>query len=718
MIVTALEQLNGHPGSDNASSDRDEVRERLAKALSGSACSSALHLRNQASSLWRLLTAISVKWEATSAPRRVAQGAIEPPVSPSKMRSPRDFRPADPRRPRRLRRRSRTARSLSGDRGTRRHASRATRWAMALMWSATMADRREVGELQNLVRPKIRHRSDRMLLGALLLADGAVTVEQLERALADVESRGCRLGEALLDDGAVSQRVLAMALARQAKLDFLDLHQVELDPTAVALLPERFARRYNALPVRFVDDDTVLVAVGDPTNLLASDDLRLALGLNLELAVVEMDALEVALAHAYRRQIEIVPFAEELVEMEMPAIEDVTGEAAASAPAIKLVNSIIGLAVDQNASDVHFEPQEREVIVRARVDGVMRQLTTLSKGMQSVVMSRLKIMAELDIAEKRAPQDGRMTVRYDGHPLDIRVAVLPTTHGEQIVLRILQRRRNRLSLSDLGMNPADLATLTRAINQPYGAVIACGPTGSGKTTTLYAALDLLNGSERVITTIEDPVEYQIPGLSQIEVNVKAGLTFARGLRTILRSDPDVLLVGEIRDDETATIAIQAAMTGHLVFSTLHTHNAASSVERLKQMGVEPSLLASTVSCIVAQRLARRLCTDCRERHQPDADDLALLGLTAEAAPELPIFRGRGCVRCAGTGYRGRAAIYEVMPTQGKLRRLLGGATEDLFAAAVAGGMTTLRQDGVRLVLEGISSVDEIRRVTGDRLVYD
>ena len=581
-----------------------------------------------------------------------------------------------------------------------------------------MADRREVGELQNFVRPKIGHGSDRMLLGGLLLAEGAVTVEQLERALADVESRGCRLGEALLDDGAVSQRVLAMALARQAELDFLDLNQVELDPTAVALLPKRFARRYNALPVRFVDDETVLVAVADPTNLLASDDLRLALGLNIELAVVEMDAFEVALAHAYRRQIEIAPFAEELVEIEVPAIEDVTGEAAASAPAIKLVNSIIGLAVDQSASDVHFEPQEREVVVRARVDGVMRQLTTLSKGMQSVVMSRLKIMAELDIAEKRAPQDGRMTVLYDGHPLDIRVAVLPTTHGEQIVLRILQRRRNRLSLADLGMNPADLATLTRAINQPYGAVIACGPTGSGKTTTLYAALDLLNGSERVITTIEDPVEYQIPGLSQIEVNVKAGLTFARGLRTILRSDPDVLLVGEIRDDETAMIAIQAAMTGHLVFSTLHTHNAASSVERLKQMGVEPSLLASSVSCIVAQRLARRLCTDCRERHQPDADDLALLGLTAEADLELPIFRGRGCVRCAGTGYRGRAAIYEVMPTQGKLRRLLGGATEDLFAAAVAGGMTTLRQDGVRLVLEGISSVDEIRRVTGDRLVAD
>ena len=266
------------------------------------------------------------------------------------------------------------------------------------------------------------------------------------------------------------------------------------------------------------------------------------------------------------------------------------------------------------------------------------------------------------------------------------------------------------------MSPADLAKLTRAINQPYGAVIACGPTGSGKTTTLYAALDLLNDNERVIMTIEDPVEYQIPGLSQVEVNVKVGLTFARGLRTILRSDPDVLLVGEIRDDETATIAIQAATTGHLVFSTLHTHNVASSVERLKQMGVDPSLLASSVSCIVAQRLARRLCPECKEPYHPDANEQALLGPDAEAGSEPVIFRTRGCIRCSGTGYRGRAAIYEVMPIHGNLRRLLGGSTEDLFAAAVEDGMTTLRQDGARLVLEDTSSVEEIRRVTGDRLV--
>ncbi|HZQ02476.1 MAG TPA: GspE/PulE family protein [Gaiellaceae bacterium] len=567
--------------------------------------------------------------------------------------------------------------------------------------------------MEDLRVRRLQVESDRRrLLGALLLAEGAITTEQLERALLVAELSQCRVGEALVSIGAVSQRTLATALAQQAGLDVLDLGAVELDPAAVALLPERFARRSAALPVRFVDDDTVLVAVADPTDILVSDDLRLALGLNIQLAVVESDLLELALERAYRRQVELEVLEEEAAELEPTPIDDVGRDVAGSAPAIKFVNSIIGLAVDEGASDVHFEPQVRELVVRARVDGVMRQLTTLSKGMQAAVITRMKVMAGLDIAERRIPQDGRMTVRYDGQALDIRVAVLPTPLGEQVVLRILQRQKGGLELATLGLNANDLATISRAIHQPAGVVLACGPTGSGKTTTLYAALDAVNDSERVITTIEDPIEYQIPGITQVEVSVRAGLTFARGLRTILRSDPDVLLVGEIRDDETAAIAIQAAMTGHLVLSSLHTHNAASSIERLKQMGVDPSMLASAVSLLVAQRLARRLCVECREPYRPDDPELALLGL-AEPPPEPTLFRARGCVRCAGTGYRGRAAMYEVMPIQGRLRRLLGGPAEDLFAAAVEDGMTTLRQDGARLVLEGVSSVDEIRRVTGD-----
>jgi type II secretory ATPase GspE/PulE/Tfp pilus assembly ATPase PilB-like protein len=336
--------------------------------------------------------------------------------------------------------------------------------------------------------------------------------------------------------------------------------------------------------------------------------------------------------------------------------------------------------------------------------------------MQPAVTSRLKIMGELDIAERRAPQDGRVSIRFGGQPMDLRIAVLPTTHGEQIVLRIMNRAGGRLGLPQLGLSPDAEEAFSRAIRQPYGAVIACGPTGSGKTTTLYAALDMLNSEDRVLTTIEDPVEYQTPGINQIEVNPKSGLTFARGLRTILRSDPDVLLVGEIRDEETARIAIQAAMTGHMVLTTLHTHNVASSVARLTDMGVEPSLLATSINCIVAQRLARRLCLNCREAYWPDEQERHELGLV-EPSEDVWIYKSVGCIQCAGTGYSGRVALYEVMEMKGKVRKLIGsGSTDEIFAAAVEQGMKTLRQDGVRLCLAGVSSLDEVRRVTGDRMV--
>jgi type II secretory ATPase GspE/PulE/Tfp pilus assembly ATPase PilB-like protein len=329
------------------------------------------------------------------------------------------------------------------------------------------------------------------------------------------------------------------------------------------------------------------------------------------------------------------------------------------------------------------------------------------------VISRLKIMGELDIAERRLPQDGRVSIRFAGHPMDLRIAVLPTTHGEKVILRIIGRLTQKLSLADLGMSKEAEQAFTRAIRQPFGAVIACGPTGSGKTTTLYAALELLNDEGRVLTTIEDPVEQQLAGVAQLEVSAKAGLTFARGLRTMLRADPDVLLVGEIRDEETARIAVQAAMTGHLVLSTLHTYNAASSIARLKDMGVEANLLATSVNCIVAQRLARRLCPECREEYVAGAEDLAELGLP-DAGEHMRLYRPRGCVHCAETGYRGRVAIYEVMPIRGKVRRLLGGSTEEIFAAALEQGMKTLRDDGIRQCLAGVTSLDEVRRIAGDR----
>ncbi|HEX6491783.1 MAG TPA: GspE/PulE family protein [Gaiellaceae bacterium] len=552
----------------------------------------------------------------------------------------------------------------------------------------------------------------RLHLGALLAREGLLTPTQLERAVLEQEQNGARLGEIVVRNGWVSSRDLARLLAEQHGLEFLDLARTEIDPDAGRLLPQKLAHRYHALPISFLDESTIMVAIADPTDVFASDDLRLALGLNIRLAVVEPGDLEQAIARLHRSEVEISEDAPE--ELSPSPVQDILEEAATSTPAINLVNSIISRSIDDGASDIHFEPQARGLLVRARIDGVMRKVTEIPPSLQAAAMSRLKIMGELDIAEKRAPQDGRVSIRFGGKPMDLRIAVLPTTHGEQAVLRILQRASGRLGLAQLGMSGEDEDAFEQAIRQPYGGVIAVGPTGSGKTTTLYAALDLLNRDERVVTTIEDPVEWQIPGVNQIEVNARSGLTFARGLRTILRSDPDVLLVGEVRDEETARIAMQAAMTGHLVLTTLHAHNAASSIARLRDMGVDPGLLATSLNCIVAQRLARRLCPDCREPYAASNAERVEVGV-ADMPEAISLYRAQGCLRCAGTGYRGRVALYEVMPISGEVRRRLGSSTEEIFAAAVEGGMTTLRQDGLRVCLAGISSLEEIRRVTGDRL---
>ncbi|MGZ8717376.1 MAG: GspE/PulE family protein, partial [Gaiellaceae bacterium] len=553
----------------------------------------------------------------------------------------------------------------------------------------------------------------RVPLGTLLVRDGLISIEQLEYALAEKEQTDRRLGEIVVSLGWVPAGELARLLAEQHDLEYIDLASTPVDPAALSVLPEKYARRYEALPIRFLAEDLVLVAVADPTNVVASDDLRLAIGLNMRVAVAAAPALAQMIDRAHRP--ELLVDDEPLGQEEVEEADDIRSAAATTAPAITLVNSLIARAIDEGASDLHFEPQAKQMSVRIRVDGVMRNLATIPKSMQPPVTSRLKIMAELDIAERRAPQDGRMSIRIGGLPMDLRCAVLPTTYGEQLVLRIMNRPGGRLGLGELGMSPTAEQAFARAIRQPYGAVLAVGPTGSGKTTTLYAALDVLNNAERVLMTIEDPVEYQTLGINQVEVNFKGGLTFARGLRTILRSDPDVLLVGEIRDEETARIAIQAAMTGHLVLTTLHTHNAASSIARLADMGVEPSLLATSINCIVAQRLARRLCIHCRTPYAAEAGDLAELRLEP-AGDETILYRSVGCTSCAGTGYAGRVALYEVMTVEGRLRSLIeSGSTEEIFAEAAAQGMATLRQDGFRLALAGISSLDEIRRVTGDRL---
>jgi type IV pilus assembly protein PilB len=553
-------------------------------------------------------------------------------------------------------------------------------------------------------------------LGQLLVDGRIIEPAQLEHALAVKKTTGKRIGEVVVDLGFTTERAIAGALAEQYELEYVDLDGVELDRDAVSLVPETIARRYEALPIRICADGLPLLAVTDPTNVATADDLRFALGANFRLAVAERAQLDLAISRAYRRSVQLITDeGESAGEGEERRVHEIR-DMASSAPTINLVNSLLTTAVEESASDIHFEPRRDDMVVRIRIDGVMRELTTIPKHMVAGVTSRLKIMGELDIADRRSPQDGRVSAYFGGDPIDLRIAALPTTYGEQVVLRIVGGGSTRWrTLQSLELEPAAEETLRTAIEQPYGTVIVCGPTGSGKTTTLYAALGHLNDSERVVMTIEDPVEHRLDGVNQIEVDVKAGLTFASGLRTILRSDPDVLLVGEIRDRETASITVQAAMTGHLVLTSLHAHNAASAIARLRDMGVDPTLIASTLNCVVAQRLARRLCLHCREGYSTTAEQLGPTRLIADRN-ELTLYRAVGCAKCQGTGYSGRVALREVMPVHGEVRALIERSTEEIFAAAVRLGMTTLRDDGMRIALTGASSVEEIRRVTGIRLI--
>jgi type IV pilus assembly protein PilB len=534
-----------------------------------------------------------------------------------------------------------------------------------------------------------------------LINRGLLNVEQVKLAFEEQQLTGRRLGEIAVGHGWVTSADLARALADQFGLEYVDLAEVEPDQDAVALLEKELAFRYQALPVRFLGDGLLLVTVADPTEAEHAERLRHALGHDVRLAVSEPGALEHAIRNLHQAPLKVA-------HSEAPAPVD------ESTPAVALVNGTLEQAISEGASDVHFEPQEDELVVRARFDGVTRVVTRIPKEMQPAVVSRLKQMAKLDLAERRAPQDGRASLRLAGQALDLRIAALPTMHGEQVVLRVLQRAVKSPDLTALGMTPTVRELFEHAIRQPHGALVVCGPTGSGRTTTLYTALHLLNDPGRVLTTIEDPVEYEIPGVNQVEVAAKAGLTFADGLRTILRSDPDAVLVGELRDEETARVAMHAAMTGHLVLAALHAHDAAGGITRLGDLGVEASLLATSVNCVVAQRLARRLCPDCREPYWPTDEQLGRLGLLGHKG-RVFFQRAKGCERCGGTGYRGRVAIFEALLVTPELRRLLGSPADELRAAAVRAGMTTLRQEGVRLCLEGVSSLEEIERITGERL---
>ncbi|HEV7640234.1 MAG TPA: ATPase, T2SS/T4P/T4SS family [Gaiellaceae bacterium] len=545
--------------------------------------------------------------------------------------------------------------------------------------------------------------STALLLGELLVRAGNATQEQINQALELQPLLHKRLGEILVEKRWTTPRAVAEALAQQYGLEFVDLTQVAVDPQATSLLQEGFAIGHQVLPVRFLDDNHVQVAVADPTNLHTTDELRLALGVNCTLAVAASDALASTIQRNYRLTIAVTDRA--------PEIEQVDDDSMADG-ALDLVNDLIGRGVNAGASDIHLNPQPREVMVRFRVDGVLRDEAPIDKRLQSATAARVKVMAQLDIAEKRLPQDGSFVVYIGGNAVDVRAAILPTKHGEQVVLRV--QRETKLELPQLGMSPEMEGIFMRAIEQPHGAVISCGPTGSGKTTTLYAALDRLNDGYRSIATIEDPVEYQLPGVMQMEVHTKIGLSFGRGLRTILRADPEVILVGEIRDEETAKIAIQAAMTGHLVLTTLHTNDAASAIARMRTLGVDPDLLAGSINCIVSQRLARRVCGHCREPYEPSQEQQSAMNLIPTSGSKPTLYRANGCLQCGNTGYAGRFALYELMPVHGLGRVLLDGSTDEIFDAAVAAGMRTLREDGVRQSLAGVTTLEEVRRITGDR----
>lgn len=546
-------------------------------------------------------------------------------------------------------------------------------------------------------------------LGLLLVRAGIITERQLNDALEVHKATGSPLGRVLVDLGYASQGAILSVMARQIGIPYVDFSQQKPDPAAVAVVPKELANRYTLMPVEFDEEGRLLVAMADPHNVLALDDLRIITGYEIKPGISTKDDILAAINEYYRvaEHIDVDAGAVEEEEVDLSQLTELVDEA----PIVKLVNYIINKAVADRASDIHIEPQEKDLRVRYRIDGVLHEMMRSPKSTQQAIISRFKIMSDMDIAESRKPQDGHTALTIGGHKMDFRVSTLPTVYGERVVLRILRKDNIMLKLEDLGFLPQSLERFESSFRKPYGAILVTGPTGSGKSTTLYAAVNVLNEPARHIITAEDPVEYRLPGVNQIQTNPKAGLTFARALRSFLRCSPDVILVGEIRDQETAKIAIESALTGHLVLSTLHTNDAPGAITRLIEMGVEPFLVASAVDCVLAQRLARRLCKDCKEEYAPPKQALIDAGFREDDLPER-IFRPVGCKKCGGTGYKGRMGIHEVMLVSEEISDLTvkEATAEKIRQVAIEQGMLTLRQDGLEKVRMGLTSLEEIARV--------
>jgi type IV pilus assembly protein PilB len=551
---------------------------------------------------------------------------------------------------------------------------------------------------------------EREHIGAVLVESGLVTPGDMQRARDRQAETGEPLTRVLVAEGMVAETELVKALGRHIGVDYISLADTVIDPAAAVLIPESLARRYGVIPVRF-EDDSLIVAMVDPGNVLVVDDVRAITGRRVIARIATRADVEDAIRRQGRYDEDVSSLAD-MVGLDNPE-DDLSKVQAAieEAPIVKLVNTLISRAVNERASDIHIEPGERDLRVRFRIDGVLHEIMSTPRSVSGAVVSRLKIMADLDIAERRIPQDGRVTIRVSGRPIDLRVATLPSIYGEKVVLRILDKEDAILDLSELGFMPYSLARFQSSYSKPYGAILVTGPTGSGKTTTLYSALHVLNRPEVNIITVEDPVEYRLPGITQVQVNRKAGLQFATVLKSILRSDPDIVLIGEVRDPETAKIAIEAALTGHLVLTTLHTNDAASSVGRLVDMGVEPYLVSSALDSVLAQRLARRLCERCKEGRPASPEIVRQMGYDPGEG-QVTLYYAVGCRMCSETGYRGRLAINEVMLMSEEIQRMAveRRPSDEIKRVAAEQGMKTLREDGMDKVKLGMTTLEEVLRV--------
>ena len=551
-------------------------------------------------------------------------------------------------------------------------------------------------------------------LGDILVASKLITEEQLNEALEDGKRTGKRLGQTLIDNDVITEMQMIDALKMQLGVDFVDLMQVKIPVAMASLIPKNLAKKYSMVPIR-QQGDTLYLAMEDPLNFRAIEEAKSATRMHVVPMIATAASTQRAINTLYGNEgvsRAIDDLQNSLMDDELDDTDTVTlGEdEAETAPTVRLVDSVVERAIAEKASDIHMEPRADGLAIRMRIDGVLHNILTVPKNLQNSVISRVKVMANLDIAERRIPQDGRANVRINQRDLDLRISTLPTRYGEKVVIRLLEKSAALLSSAGIGLADEHLDLYHDLIHNANGVILIAGPTGSGKSTTMYTMISELNSEAVNLVTLEDPVEYDIDGVNQVQINEKTGLTFAGGLRSILRQDPDIIAVGEIRDGETAEIAMRSAITGHLVLSTIHTNNAVATLDRLVDIGVEPYLIASALKGVIAQRLVRHICPKCREAYIPSVDELREVGL--ESAAGMPFYRGTGCPDCMETGYRGRTAVFEILVMTAEIKRLLreNRPHEELLAAVRASGFKSMDDHGRRLVLAGETTIEEIERI--------